>query len=65
MGLLEQVPQRINERPPYFVGRDELETLMASNNCSDWVRIRYHTCPLSHLPPPPSPALSSLPLPLQ
>ncbi|XP_043243786.1 tRNA-dihydrouridine(47) synthase [NAD(P)(+)]-like [Amphibalanus amphitrite] len=38
-GLLERPPQRINERPPAFRGRDDLETLMASGNCRDWVTI--------------------------
>lgn len=40
MGLLERVPQRINERPPYYLGRNHLETLMASQNVGDWVQIR-------------------------
>lgn len=39
VGLLEQPPQRINERPPSYFGRDDLETLMASSNCSDWIKI--------------------------
>jgi len=39
VGLLEVVPQRLNDRPPPFVGRDDLETLMASGNCQDWIRI--------------------------
>uniref|UniRef100_G0UQR0 tRNA-dihydrouridine(47) synthase [NAD(P)(+)] n=1 Tax=Trypanosoma congolense (strain IL3000) TaxID=1068625 RepID=G0UQR0_TRYCI len=39
VGLLERQPQRINERPPYYEGRDELETLMASDNVVDWIRI--------------------------
>ncbi|XP_030846055.1 tRNA-dihydrouridine(47) synthase [NAD(P)(+)]-like [Strongylocentrotus purpuratus] len=39
VGLLETLPQKINERPPYYVGRDDLETLMASANCADWVKI--------------------------
>ncbi|XP_077777890.1 tRNA-dihydrouridine(47) synthase [NAD(P)(+)]-like isoform X2 [Podarcis muralis] len=38
-GLLERLPQRINERPPYYMGRDYLETLMASQNVGDWVKI--------------------------
>lgn len=41
MGLLERPPQRINERPPYYLGRDYLETLMASQQAADWIRIRY------------------------
>ncbi|XP_078091494.1 tRNA-dihydrouridine(47) synthase [NAD(P)(+)]-like isoform X2 [Mustelus asterias] len=39
IGLLEHIPQRINERPPYYLGRDYLETLMASQNVSDWIKI--------------------------
>ncbi|CAJ0747641.1 17918_t:CDS:10 [Entrophospora sp. SA101] len=39
VGLLEVLPQRINERPPLFHGRDELETLLASPNSNDWVKI--------------------------
>ncbi|CAG10807.1 unnamed protein product [Tetraodon nigroviridis] len=39
VGLLERVPQKINERPPYYLGRDYLESLMASQNVGDWVRI--------------------------
>lgn len=41
IGLLERVPQRINERPPSYEGRDELETLMSSNNCHNWIKIRW------------------------
>ena len=40
VGLLERPPQKINQRPPYYWGRDDLETLMASNNCQDWIKIR-------------------------
>ncbi|MEQ2161688.1 tRNA-dihydrouridine(47) synthase [NAD(P)(+)]-like protein, partial [Goodea atripinnis] len=40
VGLLERVPQKINERPPYYMGRDYLESLMASQNVEDWIRIR-------------------------
>lgn len=39
VGLLERVPQKINERPPYYMGRDYLESLMASQHVGDWVRI--------------------------
>ena len=41
VGLLEVLPQKINARPPPFFGRNDLETLMASTNCADWVKIRY------------------------
>lgn len=39
VGILESPPQKINERPPHFKGRDELETLMASPSASDWIKI--------------------------
>uniref|UniRef100_A0A7N4P9H3 tRNA-dihydrouridine(47) synthase [NAD(P)(+)] n=1 Tax=Sarcophilus harrisii TaxID=9305 RepID=A0A7N4P9H3_SARHA len=41
VGLLEHLPQKINERPPYYLGRDHLETLMASQNVDDWISIRF------------------------
>lgn len=40
IGLLEHLPPSLNDRPPAFRGRDELETLMASNNFKDWIKIR-------------------------
>ena len=39
VGLLEVLPQRINERPPTYFGRDDLETLMCSPKSSDWIQI--------------------------
>jgi len=39
IGLLERLPQRLNMQPPAFVGRDDLETLMASTSGDDWVRL--------------------------
>ncbi|XP_027190841.1 tRNA-dihydrouridine(47) synthase [NAD(P)(+)]-like isoform X2 [Cicer arietinum] len=39
VGLLDVVPQRINWRPPSYYGRDDLETLMASDSAADWVRL--------------------------
>ncbi|KAJ2373406.1 tRNA-dihydrouridine(47) synthase [NAD(P)(+)]-like protein, partial [Coemansia sp. RSA 2607] len=39
VGILEVLPQRMNDRPPAFCGRNDLETLMASTKSSDWVRI--------------------------
>lgn len=39
VGILEHVPVTMNDRPPAFQGRDDLETLLASPNAHDWVRI--------------------------
>jgi tRNA-dihydrouridine synthase 3 len=39
IGLLECLPPRINDRAPLFRGRDELETLLASGDSRDWVKI--------------------------
>ncbi|CCM05385.1 uncharacterized protein FIBRA_07601 [Fibroporia radiculosa] len=39
IGLLETLPGRLNDRAPSFRGRDELETLLASPDSRDWVRI--------------------------
>lgn len=36
VALLEVVPQRLNWRPPAFVGRSDLETWLASDNPADW-----------------------------
>ncbi|PVV02341.1 hypothetical protein BB560_003207, partial [Smittium megazygosporum] len=38
-GLLEVLPAKLNERPPRYYGRDDLETLMASTNVNDWIKI--------------------------
>ncbi|RVD86609.1 uncharacterized protein DFL_004877 [Arthrobotrys flagrans] len=39
VGLLEVLPPRIQDRPPRFKGRNELETLLASDDYRDWVKI--------------------------
>ncbi|KAJ5021606.1 hypothetical protein PSV09DRAFT_2385979 [Bipolaris maydis] len=39
VGLLEHLPPHINDRPPRFRGRNELETLMASEHYKDWIKI--------------------------
>lgn len=39
VGLLDVIPQRLNWRPPSYFGRDDLETLMASNSAAYWVKI--------------------------
>ncbi|XP_068227113.1 tRNA-dihydrouridine(47) synthase [NAD(P)(+)]-like [Palaemon carinicauda] len=38
VGILDQT-QKINQRPPLFKGRDDLETLLASRSVTDWVKI--------------------------
>lgn len=37
-GILE-APMRLQDRPPRYRGRDDLETLFASNQAADWVKI--------------------------
>ncbi|CAB3409200.1 unnamed protein product [Caenorhabditis bovis] len=39
VGLLDVLPQRINDRPPRFRGRNELETLFSSPRVDDWIEI--------------------------
>ncbi|GAA5853940.1 hypothetical protein JCM8547_008164 [Rhodosporidiobolus lusitaniae] len=39
VGLLERFPIHMNERPYSYRGRDELETLLASDQSSDWIKI--------------------------
>ncbi|GAA5982194.1 hypothetical protein JCM5350_003489 [Sporobolomyces pararoseus] len=39
VGLLERMPAHMNERALPFKGRDELETLLASDQANDWVKI--------------------------
>lgn len=39
VGLLDVIPQRINWRPPSYCGRNDLETMMASDSAADWIRI--------------------------
>jgi tRNA-dihydrouridine synthase 3 len=41
VGLLEYLPPNIQDRPPRFRGRNDLETLMASENYKDWIKLRY------------------------
>jgi tRNA-dihydrouridine synthase 3 len=40
IGLLEHLPPHMNDRPPAYRGRNELETLLASDDYKDWVKIR-------------------------
>lgn len=48
VGLLEVLPPSLNDRPPAYTGRNELETLMASGNYKDWIKITYVASLLVH-----------------
>lgn len=39
IGLLEYLPPNIQDRPPVWRGRNELETLLGSGNYKDWIKI--------------------------
>ncbi|KAL2796110.1 tRNA-dihydrouridine(47) synthase [NAD(P)(+)] [Aspergillus keveii] len=39
IGLLEYLPPKLNDRPPFWRGRNDLETLMGSTNYKDWIKI--------------------------
>ncbi|GMF82757.1 unnamed protein product [[Candida] boidinii] len=39
VGILERLPPKLNERPPQWKGRNELETLLGSNDANDWIKI--------------------------
>ena len=41
LGILEHLPPRIQDRPPRWQGRNDLETLLGSDNCQDWMKIRF------------------------
>ena len=46
IGLLEVLPPRLQDRPPRWKGRNELEELLGSGNYMDWIKIRYVLCAL-------------------
>ncbi|KAK6458704.1 tRNA-dihydrouridine(47) synthase [NAD(P)(+)] [Scheffersomyces xylosifermentans] len=39
IGILERLPPKINERPPQWRGRNEMETLLGSTDYKDWIKI--------------------------
>lgn len=41
LGILEHLPPHIQDRPPRYRGRNDLETLMASEHYKDWIKIRF------------------------
>ncbi|KAI5951367.1 DUS3 [Candida jiufengensis] len=38
VGIMERLPPKLNERPPKWVGRNELETMLASGDYRDWIK---------------------------
>ena len=40
VGILEYLPPSLQDRPPAWRGRNELETLLGSDNFRDWIKIR-------------------------
>ncbi|KAI9785943.1 MAG: tRNA-dihydrouridine synthase 3 [Geoglossum umbratile] len=39
LGILEHLPPNIQDRPPAWKGRNDLETLLGSDNYKDWIKI--------------------------
>lgn len=39
VGILERLPPKLNERPPKWRGRSDLETLLGSSDYKDWIKI--------------------------
>ena len=37
---MEHLPPHLQDRPPAWRGRNELETLLGSDNYKDWIKIR-------------------------
>ena len=44
VSLLEYLPPSLQDRPPAWRGRNELETLLGSGDYRDWIKIRYVFC---------------------
>lgn len=39
VGILEHLPPKINDRPPPWQGRNDMETLLGSSDYKDWIKI--------------------------
>jgi len=48
VALLEYLPPSLQDRPPAWRGRSELETFLGSDNYKDWIKIRYVLVFCSH-----------------
>lgn len=47
VGILDYLPPSLQDRPPAYRGRSDLETLLASDNYLDWIKIRcvsFYAC---------------------
>jgi len=44
VGIMEHLPPSLQDRPPAWRGRNELETLLGSGNYKDWIKIRSVYC---------------------
>lgn len=40
VGIMEHLPPKLQDRPPAWRGRNDLETLLGSDNYKDWIKIR-------------------------
>ena len=40
VGIMEHLPPNLQDRPPAWRGRNDLETLLGSDNYLDWIKIR-------------------------
>ena len=40
VGIMEHLPPSLQDRPPAWKGRNDLETLLGSDNYKDWIKIR-------------------------
>ena len=40
IGIMEHLPPKLQDRPPAWRGRNDLETLLGSDNYLDWIKIR-------------------------
>ena len=48
VGIMEHLPPNLQDRPPAWRGRNDLETLLGSDNYLDWIKIRYIILPYSN-----------------
>ena len=49
VGIMEHLPPSLQDRPPAWRGRNDLETLLGSGNYRDWIKIRCGTSKIAVL----------------